>query len=424
MDRRQDPPPVADVGSPGIRAEVAAAALDGVRVADFTRVLAGPYATMLLADLGADVIKIERPDGGDDTRAWGPPFGADGMSTYFAGVNRNKRSVALDLTDPRHLVEAQRLVSTADVVIENFRTGVMDRLGLGYSHVHGGNPGIIYCSITGFGSEDGAELPGYDLVVQAVGGLMSVTGPDAQHPSKAGIAVADVFTGLHACVGILSALQHRNVTGRGQRIEVNLMSSLLSAMVNLSSGYLGAGSVPTAVGNGHPSIAPYDLYRTADRPLIIAVGNDRQFRSLCDVIGMAWAAEDPRFQDNMSRVQHRAELDEELNRRLEMAVADDWQQRLTSAGIPCGPVNSMAQAFALADSLRLGSVVQPPTGMPQAANPLRMSDTPPTYRLGPPDLGGVDPHEVAGCLMRGQRKAEIPVRACPMTRVCISFVPS
>ncbi len=322
--------------------------LAGIRVADFTRVLAGPYGTMLLGDLGADVIKIERPDGGDDTRAWGPPFGPDGMSTYFAGVNRNKRSVTLDLSDPSQQRQALRLASTADVVIENFRTGVMDRVGLGYEQVSRDNPGIIYCSITGFGSGDGADLPGYDLVVQAMGGLMSVTGPDSAHPFKAGVAVADIFTGLHACLGILSALHHRSVTGEGQRVEVNLMSSLLSAMVNLSSGYLGSGSVPTAMGNGHPSIAPYDLYQTADRPMIIAVGNDRQFRALCEILGVPSMAEDPRFVDNTSRVRWRADLGESLNERLASATADEWRTRLTEAGVPCGPVNSMAQAFQVA----------------------------------------------------------------------------
>ena len=372
----------------------ATGALSGLRVADFTRVLAGPYATMLLGDLGADVIKIERPDSGDDTRAWGPPFGPDGMSTYFAGVNRNKRSVTLDLARPEDTLIAQRLVRTADIVIENFRTGVMDRLGLGYDEMVADNPRLIYCSITGFGSQDGADLPGYDLVVQAVGGLMSVTGPDAQHPSKAGVAVVDIFTGLHACIGILSAVQHRAVSGRGQHIEVNLMSSLLSAMVNLSSGYLGAGVVPTSVGNGHPSIAPYDLYETADRPMIIAVGNDRQFRALCGILEAPELADDPRFADNTSRVTSRSVLDEHLNARLRGASADTWQRLLSEAGVPCGPVNSMAQAFALAESLNLGSVVQPPTGIPQAAHPIRLSETPPTYRLGPPLLGDVNPASV------------------------------
>ncbi len=232
---------------------------------DFSRVLAGPYATMMLADLGADVVKVERPGAGDETRAWVPPVDADGTSTYFLGVNRNKRSVTLDLGAEADLSAARALAADCDVVVENFRPGTMDRLGLGYERLREANPGLVYCAISGFGTAGGAAIPGYDLLVQAVGGLMSVTGePDGQ-PLKAGVALVDVITGLHAALGILAALRHREATGEGQRVEVNLLSSLLSAMVNQASGYAVAGSVPGRLGNAHPSIAPYETFETADR---------------------------------------------------------------------------------------------------------------------------------------------------------------
>src|SRR5690606_27172857 len=245
-------------------------ALDGLVIADFGRVLAGPYATMLLADLGAEVVKIERPGAGDDTRHWGPPWSGD-ESTYFLGVNRNKRSAALDLSDPADLDAARALAARADVLVENFLPGTLDRLGLGYEQVRALNPDIVYCSITGFGRDN--ALPGYDLLIQAVGGLMSITGPDPGTPTKVGVAVVDVITGMHAALGILAALRHRDRTGEGQRVEVDLLSSLLSALANQTSAYVGAGVVPVAMGNRHPSIAPYEVFRAADRPLILAVGN-------------------------------------------------------------------------------------------------------------------------------------------------------
>lgn len=252
-------------------------ALDGIVVADFTRVLAGPYATMMLADMGAEVVKIERPGTGDDTRAWGPPYDDAGSATYFNSVNRNKTSVVLDLASEQGRAEARRIVARADIVVENFRAGTMERLGLGYDDLLDVNPGLIYCSVTGFGSGDGAALPGYDLLVQAVGGLMSITGPEAGTPTKVGVAVVDVLTGLHALAGILAALHHRQRTGEGQRVETNLLAALLSSLVNQGSAYLGAGVVPGILGNRHPSIAPYEVFPTKDRPLALAVGNDKQF---------------------------------------------------------------------------------------------------------------------------------------------------
>ncbi|MFZ8979995.1 MAG: CaiB/BaiF CoA transferase family protein, partial [Candidatus Nanopelagicales bacterium] len=282
--------------------------LQGVVVADFSRVLAGPYATMMLGDLGAEIIKVERPGHGDDTRSWGPPYTPQGQSTYFAGVNRNKSTRAIDLRDPEGVAEARALALSADVFVENFKPGALDRMGLGYADLSRERPGLIYCSISGFGAGEGRDLPGYDLLVQAMGGLMSVTGPAPGHPTKAGVALVDVITGLHAAVGILAALHHRDATGQGQRIEVNLLSSLLSALVNQSSAYGAGGVVPGILGNAHPSIAPYEVYTTADRPLVIAVGNDAQFTALVGVLGAPHLAADQDYSTNPARVAHREEL--------------------------------------------------------------------------------------------------------------------
>ena len=359
------------------------AALDGIVVADFSRVLAGPYATMMLADLGADVIKIERPVSGDDTRSWGPPFADDGQSTYFHSINRNKRSIALDLNHDRQ--EALDIASKADVIVENFTTGTMATFGLDYETVAAINPGIVYCSISGFGAD--ANLPGYDLLVQAMGGLMSVTGPSPSEPNKVGVAVVDVLTGLHAAVGILAALRHRDATGVGQHVEVSLMSTLLASLVNQSSGYVLAGVVPQAMGNAHPSIAPYEVYRASDRPIVIAVGNDGQFAKFSAAIGRADLAADPRFATNAARVEHREALNEILDGVIGERTADDWQQALTTVGVPCGPINDIAHAFDVATRLGLEPIAQTPDGTPTVASPIRLSETPVEYRLSPPTLG-------------------------------------
>ncbi|WP_017237832.1 CaiB/BaiF CoA transferase family protein [Streptomyces sp. SS] len=362
-------------------------ALSGIVVADFGRVLAGPYMTMLLADLGADVIKIERPGSGDDTRAWGPPF-ADGEATYFLGVNRNKRSVSLDLTAPDDLAAARAIVDRADVLVENFRPGTMEKLGLGYEDVRATNPGLVYCSVTGFGTAEGARLPGYDLLVQAMGGLMSVTGEPDGAGTKTGVALVDVITGLHAGLGVLAALRHRDLTGRGQRVEVSLLTSLLSALTNQAAAHLGAGVVPRAMGNRHPSIAPYEVFDAQDRPLVLAVGNDRQFRSLCDRIGRPELADDPRFATNTARVAHRDDLVAALAGPLAGRTADGWFEELTAAGVPCGPINDLAAAFGLADRLGLApQVPESAAGPGQVANPIRLDATPPSYRAAPPRLG-------------------------------------
>ncbi|MDY6811010.1 MAG: CoA transferase [Actinomycetota bacterium] len=373
------------------------AALDGLVIADFGRVLAGPYATMLLADLGAEVVKVERPGSGDDTRAWGPPWvgsGDDAESSYFLSVNRNKQSVAWDLTADDGRAAARELVARADVVVENFLPGTMDRLGLGYDAARQINPGVVYCSVTGFGGDN--QLPGYDLLIQAVGGLMSVTGPDPESPTKVGVAMVDVITGLHAAVGILAALRHRDRTGEGQRVEVNLLSSLLSALVNQTSAYVTAGVVPHAMGNRHPSIAPYEVFPAADRPLVLAVGNDRQFAALVDVLGQPELAGDERFSSNKARVAHRMELGEILNNALAADTADAWFERLTARRVPCGPLNDIADAVALAERLGLAPVVEIDTPRRDApfrgvANPISLSATPATYRAAPPRLGEHSP---------------------------------
>ena len=364
-------------------------ALDGIIVADFSRVLAGPYATMLLADLGATVVKVERPGSGDDTRAWGPPYAADGQSTYFQSVNRNKASIALDLGADDDLAIARALADRADVLVENHKPGSLDRFGLGYEQVRATNPGVVYCSISGFGSGEGRDLPGYDLLVQAMGGLMSITG--TAEPTKAGVAVVDVLTGLHATVAILAALHHRDATGEGQRVEASLLTSLQSSLVNQASAFVGAGSVPTFMGNAHPSIAPYEVFAAADRPMILAVGNDGQFVRLCDVIDEPTMAADPRFATNAARVANRVDLKALIEDRLRTATADEWQERITAAGVPCGPINDISQGFALAERLGLEPVVaiedaRRTEPQRQVANPVTYSATPPTYRTAPPDV--------------------------------------
>ena len=364
--------------------------LGQLRILDFSRVLAGPFATMMLADLGADVVKVERPGGGDETRSWGPPHDDRGEATYFQAVNRNKHSIVLDLSRTSDLARARSEAQIADVIVENFRPGVMDRLGLGYDELRATAPGLIYCSITGFGAGEGAALPGYDLLVQALGGLMSITGAPEGEPQKVGVALVDVLAGLFASVGILAALRHRDRSGEGQRVEVNLLSSLLAALVNQASAYTIAGVVPGRMGNAHPSISPYELYETGAGDLVLAVGNDRQFAALCEVIGAPGLAGDPRFATNTDRVAHRRELRDELVARLAAASAAEWAARLTAARVPAGEVNDLAGAFRLAQSLGLEPTVDVPrpdgSSVALTRNPIRLSRTPPSYRSAPPSL--------------------------------------
>jgi crotonobetainyl-CoA:carnitine CoA-transferase CaiB-like acyl-CoA transferase len=363
--------------------------LEGILVADFSRVLAGPLASMVLGDLGAEVIKVERPEG-DDTRAWGPPWAADGTSTYFQSVNRNKRSVVLDLRADGDRELAWRLIERADVLIENFRPGAMERFGLAEETARASNPRLVWCSVTGFGAGEGATLPGYDLLIQAVGGLMSVTGQPDAPPTKVGVALVDVIAGLFATVAILAALAERQRSGLGQRAEVSLMGSLLAALVNQASGFLGAGAVPGRMGNRHPSIAPYESFGACDGEIVVAVGNDRQFEALCRELGAAPLALDERFVTNAARVEHREALVEELGSRFAARSRADLTAALNAVGVPCGPVNDVRDAFALAATLGLGSIVEMAEGVRQVANPISLHGTPVGYRRVPPRLGADD----------------------------------
>ncbi|HSI80546.1 MAG TPA: CoA transferase [Solirubrobacterales bacterium] len=386
-------------------------ALGDVLVLDFSRILAGPLATMVLGDYGATVIKVERPGRGDDTRSWGPPHAADGTATYFLSVNRNKRSVCLDLADPGDLATARELAARADVVVENFRPGVIDRLGLGYDELAAANPGLVYCSINAFGAGEGARMPGYDLLLQALGGLMSITGEPDREPQKVGVALVDVIAGLFATGAILAALRHRDRTGSGQRIEVDLLSALLAALANQSGAYTAAGVVPERMGNAHPSIAPYELFDTGGGELVLAVGNDRQFADLCRVIGAEGLAAEARFATNEARVANRAELRELLTERLRAAPAADWLEPLLEAGVPAGEVNDVAGAFALAERLGLDPVAEiprdggEPVRLPR--NPVRMDATPPRHETPPPALGELSP-EAALALAAELRAARRP----------------
>ncbi len=369
-----------------------AGALDNLRVLDLSRVLAGPFATMMLADLGAEVTKVERPGHGDDTRGWGPPYDAGGEATYFLAANRNKRSVVLDLKDPADLAEVRRLALEADVVVENFRPGFLDGIGLGYDDLRAVNPRLVYCSISGFGRGAGAELPGYDMLVQALGGLMSITGePDAE-PQKVGVALVDVLAGLFATVGILAALRHRDASGAGQRVDIELLSSLLAALVNQASAFTAGGVVPARMGNMHPSIAPYEVMAARDGHLVIAVGNDRQFAHLCEIAGAPALAADDRFATNPARVGNRDALRAELEARLAERDADEWAELLTAARVPAGTINDLAGAFGLASGLGLEPTVtlrrDDGADVELVRNPIGLSETPPSYRLAPPRLPG------------------------------------
>jgi crotonobetainyl-CoA:carnitine CoA-transferase CaiB-like acyl-CoA transferase len=331
--------------------------LDGILVADFSRVLAGPLATMTLADLSARVIKVERPGSGDDTRSWGPPFSATG-STYFESVNRNKESICLDLSDTADRALALELATRADVVVENFAPGTMDAAGLGYDAVRQANPGVVYASISGFGAGAGAGIPGYDFVVQALGGLMSVTGEPDGEALKVGVALVDVLTGKDVAIAVLAALRRREADGIGARVELNLLSSLQAALVNQGQAWLGAGVVPGRLGNAHPSIAPYQTLRCADGMIAVAAGNDAQFAKLCAELGVSDLISDSRFATNPDRVRNRPALARLLETRLASANATDWERRLSAAGLPCGHVATIAEGFDLATSLGLEPTIQ------------------------------------------------------------------
>jgi crotonobetainyl-CoA:carnitine CoA-transferase CaiB-like acyl-CoA transferase len=358
--------------------------LEGILVADFSRVLAGPLAAMLLGDLGADVIKVERPDGGDDTRAWGPPW-HEGVSTYYLGLNRNKRSIALDLADESDRGLARELGLRADVLIESFRPGLITSWGLdGDALRAAGNPGLVSCSVTAFGTTSGeaTALPGYDFLLQAMGGLMSVTGEPDGRPLKAGTAVVDLVCGLLAANGIQAALVERARTGAGRHVEVSLMDSALTCLLNQGSAWVAAGVNGRRRGNRHPSIVPYETYETADRQIAVAVGNDRMFARLCAVVGLE---DDERFASNESRVAHADELASALEQRLRAHPAEHWLERLRAAKVPAGPINGIDEAFALAAELGMepSATVD---GTPLVNPPLRIDGERPPIRHRPPRL--------------------------------------
>ncbi len=362
--------------------------LDGILVADLSRVLAGPYCTMLLADLGATVIKVESA-AGDDTRAWTPPD-KDGISTYFMSINRNKRSVVLDFRDPADVALVHELFRRADVAIENFKTGALVKYGLDYDRARALNPGLIYASISGFGTAEGAGLPGYDLVVQAVSGLMSLTGDSDGPAFRAGISVFDVMTGLHAAIGILAALHHRSLTGQGQLVELNLLSSALSGLVNQTAAYTASGTVPRRMGNAHPSVYPYEVISAKDRDMIITAANDRQFKTLCEVLGIGEIADDDRFRLNADRTRNRDQMHSRLEEAVAQWNADDLFIALNEAGVPCGPINSIREGIELAERLGLEPRATLGTGeraVDLVSNPIRFSDASVRYHQPPPALG-------------------------------------
>jgi crotonobetainyl-CoA:carnitine CoA-transferase CaiB-like acyl-CoA transferase len=343
---------------------------------------------MLLADLGADVIKVESP-GGDDTRAWVPPVTSDGVSTYFLAINRNKRSVALDLKSAPDLELARELARRADVLVQNFKPGGLARYGLDYDSVRAGNPSVIYASISGFGTAGGRDLPGYDLMVQAMSGLMSLTGAPDGPPYRAGISVFDVIAGLHTTIAVLAALNHRNATGEGQHLDASLMASAMSGMVNQTSAYAAGGVVPFRMGNSHPSLFPYEPLPTGDGELIVTAGNDAQFRKLCEVIGAPELPADPRFSSNPGRTAHRDELRPLLASKLAARSAAQWFDLLIAAGVPCGPINTVDAGIAFAEKIGLQPVITAGSGdraRPGIRHPVTFSVTPASYRLAPPEL--------------------------------------
>ncbi len=389
--------------------------LSNIRVLDLTRVLAGPWATQMLADFGAEVIKIEKPGEGDDTRGWGPPFlknadGSNGDAAYFLSANRGKTSVCIDMASPEGQKLIRALAAKSDVVIENFKVGGLKKYGLDYDSLKAINPKIIYCSITGFG-QDGpyAQRAGYDFMIQGMAGIMSVTGePDGQ-PMKVGVAFADIFTGLHAVIGITAALFHRERTGEGQYLDLALLDSQVAVLANQASNYLVGGKAPGRLGNAHPNIVPYQTFETADGHIIMAVGTDRQFKEYCAIIGVAGLADDERFKTNRGRVENRAALIPLLTGPMKARTTSQWVAAFEAAAIPCGPINSIDQMFAdpqvLARGLQIGLTRDDGVQVPGVANPIVFSQTPVEYDKAPPKLGDGTRTVLASIL--GLTKAEI-----------------
>jgi crotonobetainyl-CoA:carnitine CoA-transferase CaiB-like acyl-CoA transferase len=366
--------------------------LEGVRILDLSRVLAGPYATMVLGDLGADVIKVEHPERGDDTRHWGPPF-TGGESAYFLSVNRNKRSISADLKEPEDLEKIKQLAAGADVVIENMKRGALEKFGLGYEELREANPGLVYCSITGFGPGKDGQRPGYDFLVQARAGIMGITGfpePEGQ-PTKVGVAIADIVCGLYAATAILAALRRRDATGEGARIEVPLFESTLGWLANRGQEYLVSGEDKGRMGNGHPTIVPYQTFDASDKQIAVAVGNDAQFERLCEAIGREDLAQDERYATNPGRVANRRELVEVMQREFSERTAEEWVEKIRGVGIPCGPVNTLSDALAdehLASTDMLQEIEHPLAGVLQMlASPVLVDGERPPILRPPPTLG-------------------------------------
>ncbi|HRJ41982.1 MAG TPA: CaiB/BaiF CoA-transferase family protein [Caldilineaceae bacterium] len=371
-------------------------ALADLTVLDLSRVLAGPYGTMILGDFGADIIKVEQPGRGDDTRQWGPPFSPHGQSAYFLSVNRNKRSVTLNLKSEEGREILRQLASQADVLIENFKVGTMERLGLGYETLRASNPGLIYCSITGYGQTGPyKDRPGYDTVIQAQGGLMSITGPTGDGPDaepfKVGVAIVDVSAGLFAVIAILAALHHRERTGQGQQIDIALYDAQLGWLANVASNYLVSGAPPQRYGNAHGTIVPYQTFATADGHLMLAVGNDGQFRAFCGVLGLPALADDPRFATNPGRVQHRNALLPRLEAIFRQRSTQEWIERLLDVDVPCGPVSDVPTALAdpQAQARQMVQRIVDSAGdeIALVGPVIKMSGTPAAIRSAPPYLG-------------------------------------
>ena len=366
-------------------------ALEGIRVLDFTRVLAGPFCTMVLADLGAEVVKVERPGVGDDSRAFGPFIGQE--SAYFMSINRNKKSITLNLKDQRAVEIVKKMIPHFDVVVENFRPGVMDRLGLGYESLKELNPRLIYASSSGFGHTGPySQLPAYDLIVQGMGGIMSITGPDEQHPTKVGSSIADIFAGVFCAIGILAALNHREKTGEGQKVDVSMLDCQVAILENAISRYFVTGKIPTPIGNRHPSIAPFATFKTQDGFINIAIGNDFIWNRFCNLVGRPELAEDSRFISNEARNNNWEELEPILGEIMAKDNTTAWIEKLRSVGVPCGPINNIEQLVNDPQVLEREMIVE--VEHPVAGNlkmpgcPIKMSKTPGKIEKPAPLLGG------------------------------------
>jgi crotonobetainyl-CoA:carnitine CoA-transferase CaiB-like acyl-CoA transferase len=367
--------------------------LRGLKVFDLTRVLAGPTCVQMLADMGAEVIKIEKPGVGDDTRGFAPPvMPGTGESAYFAGVNRNKKSVTLDIATPEGQEIAKKLIAKCDILVENFKVGALAKYGLGYAQLHEKHPGLIYCSITGFGQTGPyAKRPGYDSLIQAMGGIMSLTGAPDGEPQKVGVPVADLFAGLYGCIGVLAALRHKEQTGAGQLVDIGMLDTHVAWLANQGMNFLATGQNPTRLGNQHPNIVPYQVFATADGHMVLSIGNDATFAKFCKNFGIEPLLADPRFATNAARVGNRQLVTDTLAETMRTQTTGWWIERLEALQIGCGPINTLDQVFSDPQVVARGNVIEMEhvsgTPMKLIANPVRLSETPADYRLAPPALG-------------------------------------